>query len=292
MGWIFQYALVDREGTRDLRELRLLNESQIKPALQSAAGVAEVASVGGLEKQYQVKLFPPLLSERGILAAAGHRRRPGRVPGSRRPDDRGHQPRVSAARRASTPTTSTSSSSWSSAATRTGSRCSCKDVGYLQVGYDLRRGIADLDGDRRGRRRHRDHGAGPQRPRRHRALQREARASSGRRCPQGIEIVTTYDRSSLIWDTLDELLPGHRLRADRRDPRHRASRCRTCAPRSRRSASCCSARCSPRCRSSAFGQTINLFSLAGLAIAIGEMADATIVIVENCTAELAQRGAT
>ena len=66
MGWIFQYAIVDHEGTRDLRELRLLNESQIKPALQSAAGVAEVASVGGLEKQYQIKLFPPLLSERGI----------------------------------------------------------------------------------------------------------------------------------------------------------------------------------------------------------------------------------
>ena len=69
MGWIFQYALVDRQGTRDLRELRLLNESLVKPALQSAAGVAEVASVGGLEKQYQVKLFPPLLSQRGISLA-------------------------------------------------------------------------------------------------------------------------------------------------------------------------------------------------------------------------------
>ena len=51
VGWIFQYALVDRQGTRDLRELRLLNESTVKPALQAAAGVAEVASVGGLEKQ-------------------------------------------------------------------------------------------------------------------------------------------------------------------------------------------------------------------------------------------------
>jgi len=66
VGWIFQYALVDKERTRDLRELRLLNESTVKPALQKAAGVAEVASVGGLEKQYQVRLIPPLMSERGI----------------------------------------------------------------------------------------------------------------------------------------------------------------------------------------------------------------------------------
>jgi Cu(I)/Ag(I) efflux system membrane protein CusA/SilA len=54
MGWIYQYALVDREKLHDLRELRLLNETQIKPALETVPGIAEVASVGGLEKQYQV----------------------------------------------------------------------------------------------------------------------------------------------------------------------------------------------------------------------------------------------
>src|SRR5881628_3200584 len=66
MGWIYQYALIDREGSHDLRELRLVNESQIKPALQTVPGVAEVASVGGLEKQYQIKIFPPLLARTGI----------------------------------------------------------------------------------------------------------------------------------------------------------------------------------------------------------------------------------
>src|SRR4029453_8759357 len=66
MGWIYQYALVDRENVHDLRELRLLNESQIKPALQTVPGVAELASVGGLEEQYQVKIFPPLLANVGI----------------------------------------------------------------------------------------------------------------------------------------------------------------------------------------------------------------------------------
>src|SRR5438132_9034209 len=66
MGWIYQYALVDREKLRDLRDLRLLNENVIKPALQSVPGIAEVASVGGLEKQFQIKIFPPLLAKAGI----------------------------------------------------------------------------------------------------------------------------------------------------------------------------------------------------------------------------------
>ncbi|PYQ92060.1 MAG: CusA/CzcA family heavy metal efflux RND transporter, partial [Acidobacteria bacterium] len=66
MGWIYQYALLDRQGGHDLRELRLVNESQIKPALQTVPGIAEVASVGGLEKQYQLRVFPPLLAKAGI----------------------------------------------------------------------------------------------------------------------------------------------------------------------------------------------------------------------------------
>src|SRR5207249_983762 len=64
--WIYQYALVDRQGLHDPRELRLINETLIKPALQTVAGVAEVASVGGLEKQYQLKIYPPLLAKAGI----------------------------------------------------------------------------------------------------------------------------------------------------------------------------------------------------------------------------------
>src|SRR6058998_3643612 len=66
IGWIYQYAIVDHETAHDMRELRLMNESQIKPALQAVSGVAEVASVGGLEKQYQLKLFPPLLASSGL----------------------------------------------------------------------------------------------------------------------------------------------------------------------------------------------------------------------------------
>ena len=85
---------------------------------------------------------------------------------------------------------------------KTGQAVHLRDVGYLQVGYDLRRGIADLDGEGEvvG-------GIAIMEQGRNvlavtKALAGEARASSGRRCPQGIEVVTTYDRSSLIWDTL------------------------------------------------------------------------------------------
>ncbi|NOX92107.1 MAG: efflux RND transporter permease subunit, partial [Gammaproteobacteria bacterium] len=65
-GWIYQYALVDHNGTHDLSQLRLLNEGQLKPALERVSGIAEVATVGGLEKQIELKIFPPLLAQTGI----------------------------------------------------------------------------------------------------------------------------------------------------------------------------------------------------------------------------------
>ena len=287
MGWIYQYALLDREGTRDLRELRLLNESQIAPALQSAAGIAEVASVGGLEKQYQVKLFPPLLAERGIslrqvLAAV---QGAFQEAGGRTIEITNREYQL----RGGVDTANLSNIEFLVLGHgRDGQPVQLKDVGYLQIGYDLRRGIVDLDGAGEvvG-------GIAVMEQGRNvlavtRALEQkldELRPS----LPDGIEVVTTYNRSSLIWDTLTnffqaiayELLVVIVVIA--------------VALKNVRAAA------APICvlllgtlftalPLSAFDQTINLFALAGLAIAIGEMADATIVIVENCTAELARRG--
>ncbi|HEB82380.1 MAG TPA: efflux RND transporter permease subunit [Gammaproteobacteria bacterium] len=56
VGWIFQYALIDRSGRHDLAELRSLQDWFLKYELQTVPGVSEVASVGGMVKQYQVVL--------------------------------------------------------------------------------------------------------------------------------------------------------------------------------------------------------------------------------------------
>jgi len=58
VGWIFSYALVDKSGQHDLSELRSLQDWFLKFELQTVAGVSEVATVGGMVKQYQVRVDP------------------------------------------------------------------------------------------------------------------------------------------------------------------------------------------------------------------------------------------
>ena len=284
MGWIYQYALMDHERLRDLRELRLLNESVIKPALQSVAGVAEVASVGGLEKQYQVKLFPPLMAATGlsmrqvidslqdVFQETGGRtievtNREYQLRGSINTDSIDQLADLVLGRGTD------------------GTPIQLKDVGYLQVGYDLRRSTADLDGEGEA-----VGGIAIMAQDQNvlavtRGIEQKLetiRAS----LPQGIEIVTTYDRSAWIWATLKQffgtlvselivliLVTVLFLGSFRSSVGPIAilllSTLFTVLPLV------------------AFHQTINLFSLAGLCIAIGAIEDATIVIVENCAAELA-----
>ncbi|MGB5592056.1 MAG: efflux RND transporter permease subunit, partial [Gammaproteobacteria bacterium] len=58
VGWVFQYALIDRSGSNDIAELRSLQDWFLKYELQSLPGVAEVASVGGMVRQYEILLDP------------------------------------------------------------------------------------------------------------------------------------------------------------------------------------------------------------------------------------------
>ena len=61
VGWVYQYALVDRTGTHDLAQLTSLQDWFLKYELQSVPGVSEVATVGGMVKQYQVVIDPAVL---------------------------------------------------------------------------------------------------------------------------------------------------------------------------------------------------------------------------------------
>jgi len=58
VGWIYQYVLVDRTGGHDLSELRTLQDWFLKFELQTIEGVSEVATIGGMVKQYQVVVDP------------------------------------------------------------------------------------------------------------------------------------------------------------------------------------------------------------------------------------------
>ncbi|RVT89015.1 efflux RND transporter permease subunit [Pseudomonas syringae pv. syringae] len=69
VGWIFQYALVDRTGGHDLAQLRALQDWFLKFELKTLPNVAEVATVGGMVKQYQVQLDPLKLASLGITQA-------------------------------------------------------------------------------------------------------------------------------------------------------------------------------------------------------------------------------
>ncbi|OYX33569.1 MAG: CusA/CzcA family heavy metal efflux RND transporter [Caulobacterales bacterium 32-69-10] len=69
VGWIFEYALVDRSGRHDLAQLRSLQDWFLRYELKTLPGVAEVASIGGMVKQYQVVLDPVRLAAYGVTQA-------------------------------------------------------------------------------------------------------------------------------------------------------------------------------------------------------------------------------
>ncbi len=66
VGWVYQYALVDKSGNQNLSDLRSLQDFNLRFALEAIEGVAEVASVGGFEKEYQINVDPNKLVSYGI----------------------------------------------------------------------------------------------------------------------------------------------------------------------------------------------------------------------------------
>ena len=70
VGWVYQYALVDETGKHNLQELRSLQDWSLRYWLQGIEGVAEVASVGGFEKEYQVQVDPVRMKARNVSVGA------------------------------------------------------------------------------------------------------------------------------------------------------------------------------------------------------------------------------
>jgi Cu(I)/Ag(I) efflux system membrane protein CusA/SilA len=85
VGWVYQYALVDESGKHNLQELRSFQDWQLRYWLQAVPGVAEVASVGGFEKEYQIQVDPARMKARGRSSemTSSFKRLRSRAPGRR-----------------------------------------------------------------------------------------------------------------------------------------------------------------------------------------------------------------
>ena len=203
VGWVYQYALVDTSGTHDLAQLRTFQDWYLRYWLQSVPGVAEVASIGGFQKQYQVQVQPDRLRAYGIPLARvidavrdGNAETGGRLIeiGGSEFTVRGHG-YVKSPRDLETISLGVGPG---------GTPILIRDVAQVAIGPEMRRGVADLDGKgdavggiivmRSGEN-------ALQVIDRVNAKLREVRAS----LPAGVEIVPTYDRSGLILRSIDTL---------------------------------------------------------------------------------------
>ena len=277
VGWIYEYALVDKTGQHDLAQLRSIQDWFLRYELKAVPGVAEVASIGGMVKQYQVVVDPQKLASYGVTASevgdallrANQEAGGGviemaeaeyvvRATGYLKTlDDFRSVPLKNAG----------------------GIPVTIGDVANVQIGPDMRRGIAELNGQgevaggvivmRQGKNA-REVIAGV------RAKLGELKAS----LPPGVEIVTTYDRSGLI-DRAVENLTGKLLEEF-------AIVALVCGLFLWHVRSALVAVLTlPLGILFAFivmrvqGLNANILSLGGIAIAIGAMVDAAVVMIEN-----------
>ena len=286
VGWIYQYTLVDRSGRHDLGELRALQDWLLRYELKAVPDVAEVAAIGGMVRQYQIVLFPERLRAHGIPH--------GRV--------------IEAVKKANRETGGSvlelGEAEYMVRASgylktledfyaiplmigEGGTPVLLKDVARIQVGPEMRRGIAELNGE--------GEVAGGVVIMRHgknaletiRAVKAKVEVLKAS-LPAGVEIMETYDRSSLI----------------ERSVRHLAEKlleeflvvalvCLVFLAHLR--SAFVAIVTLPLGVLAAFavmyyqGVNANIMSLGGIAIAIGAMVDAAIVMIENAHKKLEGR---
>ncbi|MBN8528093.1 MAG: efflux RND transporter permease subunit [Caulobacterales bacterium] len=278
VGWIYQYALVDRTGRHDLSQLRSLQDWFLRYELKTVPGVAEVATIGGMVRQYQVVLDPIKLTAYGVT----------------------HQAVTDALQRANQETGGsvlelaeaeymvrangylTELDDFRAVPIRTaagGVPVRLGDVASVQVGPEMRRGVAELNGEgevvggvvvlRSG-----------ENARAVIAQVRERLAALKPSLPAGVEIVPVYDRSSLI-DRAIENLSGKLLEEF-------IVVALVCALFLWHARSALVAILTlPLGVLAALlvmnlqGVNANIMSLGGIAIAVGAMVDAAVVMIEN-----------
>ena len=203
VGWIYEYALVDKTGKHDLAELRSLQDWYLRYPLQTVDGVAEVASVGGYVKQYQVEVDPNALARYKIPLQKVRRaiKRSNGDVGGRLIEmaeteymvrAKGYLQNIEDLNNIPV------------GVDGSGTPIRLRDVANVQLGPELRRGLVELDGEgevaggivimRFGEN----------------ALStiegvRSKLAELQKGLPEGVEIVTTYDRGDLIDRAVDNL---------------------------------------------------------------------------------------
>jgi Cu(I)/Ag(I) efflux system membrane protein CusA/SilA len=278
IGWVFQYALVDTTGKRDLAELRSLQDWYLRYYLQAVPGVAEVAPLGGFVRQYQVNVDPNRLQAYNIpINRVVEAVRGGNSDvGGRLVEFSGAEYMV---RGRGYARSADDIGSIALTASADGVPVRVRDVGTVALGPDLRRGVSDLDGKgeavsgivvmRQGEN----------------ALAVIERVKEKLReiepgLPEGVKIVTVYDRSELILRSIET------LKSTLREELiivslvillflwHIPS---ALIPIITIPVAVVISFIPMR----AMGLTSNIMSLGGIAIAVGAMVDAAIVVVEQ-----------
>jgi Cu(I)/Ag(I) efflux system membrane protein CusA/SilA len=278
VGWVFEYALVDRTGGNDLSQLRSLQDWFLKYELQTVPGVAEVATIGGMVRQYQVVIDPDKMRACGITLRqvreaiqSGNQEAGGSVIEMGEAE---YMVRATGYLKgvddlAQIPL----------GVSGNGTPIILSDLAEIRLGPQMRRGIAELDGE----------GevvggvvvmrSGENASRTIAAVKDRLDELSGS-LPDGVEVVTTYDRSGLIQravDTLEGKLVEEFLVV--------ALVCAVFLFHLRSSAVVViSLAVGILCAFIVIhlqGINANIMSLGGIAIAIGAMVDAAIVMIEN-----------
>src|SRR5579885_1902731 len=144
-GWVFEYVVVDRSHRHDLSELRSLQDWRIRYALETVPGVAEVATIGGFVRQYQVRLEPNRLLALGIpLRTVIERIQAGnREVGGRLLELGGAEYMI----RGLGYLRSLSDLEMVPVASKNGTPVLVRDLGSVSFGPDIRRGVAEWNGE-------------------------------------------------------------------------------------------------------------------------------------------------